>query len=55
MMIVKFLMLDDEQQTALTSADWDAGDIAGAALGVYDEEPLPVGHPRRRLRALEHN
>jgi phosphoglycerate dehydrogenase-like enzyme len=24
-----------------------AGDIAGAALDVYDEEPLPVGHPLR--------
>jgi phosphoglycerate dehydrogenase-like enzyme len=24
-----------------------AGDIAGAALDVYDEKPLPVGHPLR--------
>jgi phosphoglycerate dehydrogenase-like enzyme len=24
-----------------------AGDIAGAGLDVYDEEPLPAGHPLR--------
>ena len=34
-------------RAALTSADWDAGDIAGGALDVYDEEPLPVGHSLR--------
>jgi phosphoglycerate dehydrogenase-like enzyme len=27
----------------------DAGQIAGAALDVYDEEPLPADHPLRRL------
>jgi phosphoglycerate dehydrogenase-like enzyme len=26
-----------------------AGAIAGAALDVYDEEPLPVGHPLRNV------
>jgi len=33
-------------QDALLAALY-AGDIAGAALDVYDEEPLPVGHPLR--------
>jgi phosphoglycerate dehydrogenase-like enzyme len=27
----------------------NAGKIAGAALDVYDEEPLPADHPLRRL------
>jgi phosphoglycerate dehydrogenase-like enzyme len=36
----------DEQ--ALVSV-LDAGSIAGAALDVYDEEPLPLGHPLRAL------
>jgi phosphoglycerate dehydrogenase-like enzyme len=33
-------------QDALLAA-LHAGDIAGAALDVYDEEPLPAGHPLR--------
>jgi phosphoglycerate dehydrogenase-like enzyme len=42
---VNFSMLGQGPQAALTSADRDGGDIAGGALDVYDEEPLPVGHP----------
>jgi len=33
-------------QDALLAALY-AGDIAGAALDVYNEEPLPAGHPLR--------
>jgi phosphoglycerate dehydrogenase-like enzyme len=36
------------QETALVEA-LEAGTIAGAAIDVFDEEPLPAEHPLRRL------
>jgi phosphoglycerate dehydrogenase-like enzyme len=36
------------EETALVEA-LEAGTIAGAALDVFDEEPLPAEHPLRRL------
>jgi phosphoglycerate dehydrogenase-like enzyme len=52
-MIVNFSLPDNRRPAPLTSADWDAGDIAGGALDVYDEEPLPVGHLLRSAPRTE--